>query len=130
MKKLVKNLAAGLAVASMSMASMAYDNIYFFGDSMLDTGNAKAFSGDPAVAERFSDGLVFPDYIADHYGVDLAPSLFLLGSEHGNNYAVGGAKSRDADGNEATPDTNLPTQVNTFLTYNPVVDTESIYLGR
>jgi len=45
----------------------------------------------------------------------LTPSNHLLGGTSGNNFAIAGAKAIDEDGNEATPDINLPTQVNAFL---------------
>jgi len=105
----------------MSVGANAYDNIYFFGDSLSDTGNAKVFSGNasnPLFPARFSNGIIGVDVISAAYGLAATPSLFLLGAEAGNNYAVGGARAVDTDGDESTFDTHLPTQVNTFLAYN------------
>jgi len=99
----------------------AYDQIYIFGDSLSDTGNAKVFSGNaenPYFPSRFSNGPVAADVVTAAYGLLATPSLFLLGAETGNNYAVGGARAVDADGDESTFDTHLPTQVNTFLAYH------------
>jgi len=99
----------------------AYEQIYIFGDSLSDTGNAKVFSGNaenPSFPGRFSNGVVAADVVTAAYGLQATPSLFLLGAEAGNNYAVGGARAVDADGDESTFDTNLPTQINTFLAYH------------
>ena len=116
----------------ISFSAFAYDNIYIFGDSLSDTGNAKIFSGNaanPAFPERFSNGPVAVDIITAAYGLTATPSLFLTGQALGNNYAVGGAKAIDADGNEATPDTNLPTQINSFLAFNGgVADPDALYI--
>lgn len=119
--KALKKLTALVGGAVLSASAVAYDNVYIFGDSLSDTGNASAFlaaQGVPGVPERFSNGPVAVDVLAGGLGFQATPSLFLLGGEYGNNYAVGGAVAIDADGDESTFDTNLPTQVNTFLAYN------------
>jgi len=119
--KYLKQLAVIAATTLISVSASAYDSIYIFGDSLSDTGNAKVFSGNsenPYFPERFSNGPVAVDYVTGAFGLTATPSLFLLGGEFGNNYAVGGAKAVDEDGDETTFDTNLPTQVNTFLAYH------------
>lgn len=116
----------------VSMAYATPSNIYVFGDSLSDNGNAKVFSGqgdNPNNSGRASNGLVAVEYLALGLGQQLTPSLFLLGAEQGNNYAVGGAKAVDADGDESTLDTNLPSQVNTFLTYNGgTADSDALFV--
>ncbi len=53
---------------------------------------------------------------AGAFGLLLTPSYHLLPvNSFGNNYAIAGAKAVDDDGDESTPDINLPTQVNGFL---------------
>ncbi len=106
------------AAAALSFSASAFDNIVIFGDSLSDTGNAKVFSGNPGIPERFSNGPVAVDFLTAAFGLQATPSLFLTGQELGNNYAVGGAIAIDADGDENTFDTNLPSQVNTYLGYN------------
>ncbi len=99
----------------------SYNNIYVFGDSLSDNGNLQAFNQNPAlpVPERFSNGPVTVEIIAYTLGLTLTPSLHLLPiPSSGNNYAVAGARSSDADDNEASPDINLPTQINAFLLRN------------
>jgi len=120
-KKPLRTLAAFTVASLLSVSANAYDKVYIFGDSLSDTGNAKIFSGNadnPYFPERFSNGPVAADVVAAAYGQTATPSLFLLGAEAGNNYAVGGAKAVDDDGDESTFDTNLPSQINTFLAYN------------
>jgi phospholipase/lecithinase/hemolysin len=117
----IKKIAALTLTGLVSLNASAFDQIYIFGDSLSDTGNAKILSGNadnPYFPERFSNGPVAVDFITAAFGQTATPSLFLLGAEAGNNYAVGGAKAVDADGDESTFDTNLPTQVNSFLAYN------------
>jgi phospholipase/lecithinase/hemolysin len=119
MKRSLKTLAGLIGGAVLSASAAAYDNIYIFGDSLSDTGNAQAFTNG-AVPARFSNGPVAVDIIAGAYGLQATPSVFLAGlGELGNNYAVGGAVAFDADGDDTNvTDTNLSSQVNAYLAYN------------
>ncbi|MFE8072204.1 SGNH/GDSL hydrolase family protein [Marinobacteraceae bacterium S3BR75-40.1] len=106
-------------VASAAQAAN-YSNIYIFGDSLSDNGNLKAITQNPAIPERFTNGPVAVEVLGASLGFSVTPSLHLLPPEvvngqYGNNYAIAGAIAIDADGDETTPDTNLPTQVNAFL---------------
>jgi len=131
MKTFLKKSLSIAGAMALSLSASAYDNLYIFGDSLSDTGNAKVFSGNannPAFPTRFSNGPVAVDVLASAYGLTATPSLFLLGQELGNNYAVGGAIAIDADGDENTPDTNLPTQVNAYLANNGFsADADTLY---
>jgi phospholipase/lecithinase/hemolysin len=118
MKFSLKALTGLVGAAALSVSATTHAELYIFGDSLSDTGNAQAFSGNPAVPARFSNGPVAVDVIAAALGTVATPSLFLSGQQLGNNYAVGGAQAVDADRNEATYDTNLPTQVNLYLAFN------------
>ncbi len=104
-------LLAGLAQAGN------YTKMYVFGDSLSDAGNLKAVLQDPNIPQRFTNGPVAVEVIASVLGLPLTNSYHLLGGAlpFGNNYAIAGARAIDEDGNEATPDINLPTQVNAFL---------------
>ncbi|MCP5161020.1 MAG: SGNH/GDSL hydrolase family protein [Hahellaceae bacterium] len=106
--------------ACASFAQADFSEIYVFGDSLSDIGNLKAVTQDPAIPERFTNGPVAVEVLAAGLGHSLTASYHLLppaltGGVYGNNYAIAGAKAIDEDGNEATPDINLPTQVNAFL---------------
>lgn len=103
---------AGIAQAA------GFTQIFVFGDSLSDIGNLHAVQ--PSYPVRFSNGPVAVEDLAQDLGLTLTPSLHLLppGSspdQYGNDYAVAGAVAIDADGNPATPDINVPTQVNAFL---------------
>ena len=107
--------------------------IFVFGDSLVDNGNLEAFTEDPNIPKRFTNGLLSVDLLARHYGLSLTPSLHLLPnispSMRGNNYAVAGARSLDEDGNELTADTNFPTQINAFLQhYEGTAPSDALYI--
>lgn len=104
----------------------SFDRIVVFGDSLSDTGNLNLIN--PNLPARFSNGPVAVEYVADQFGLSVAPSGFLAGQALGTNYAVGGAKAVDDDGNEATPDTNLPTQINAYLQANGAADPNTLYV--
>jgi len=110
---------AVLAVASLNTYAIDYSNSYVFGDSLSDVGNLRAFSGNPNISERMTNGIVNAEIVAYNLGHTLTPSLHLIpGAPRGNSYATATAKARDEDGDEATLDFNLPTQLNAFLQFN------------
>ncbi len=117
----LKKLAATVALSACAgFAQADYSAIYVFGDSLSDMGNLRAVTQNPAIPERFSNGPVAMEVLAASLGLSLTPSHHLLppaatGGVYGNNFAIAGAVAIDADGNPATPDTNLPTQINAFL---------------
>lgn len=120
-----RKLAALLILALLSgLAHAHYSQVYVFGDSLSDTGNLRAITQNPQIPERFTNGPVAMELVAAQLGLSLSPSFHLLppgtpGTENrGNNFAVAGAVATDADGDPTTPDVNLPTQVNAFLTTN------------
>lgn len=125
-------MSAFLLAASMSAsANGGYSSLYVFGDSLSDTGNLQAILQDGVTPERFTNGAVAVEVIAAGLGLPLSNSYHLLGGAlpFGNNYAIAGAKALDDDGNEATPDINLPTQVNTFLQINGgVAPSDALYI--
>jgi len=116
---LLRWLVPALLVVWAGLAQAAgFSQIYVFGDSLSDIGNLHAV--DPSRPVRFSNGPVAVEDLAQDLGLSLSPSLHLLppGSspaQYGNDYAVAGAVAIDNDGNPATPDINVPTQVNAFL---------------
>jgi phospholipase/lecithinase/hemolysin len=111
-------------------AAAIYSNLYVFGDSLLDSGNAyKITAPDPAdpfstypisppYAQRFSNGPVSSEVLASRLGLTAAPSQ--LG---GTNYATGGATTGSlnfaalAFGGLALPApfSNLPPQIALLL---------------
>lgn len=110
---------ASLLVAALSVNAQNYSNIYVFGDSLSDNGNLRAIAPEQTYGDRFTNGPVAVEVLAAGLGFSLTPSLHLLQTPpFGNNFAVAGAKAVDEDGNEQTPDINLPTQVNAFLQIN------------
>lgn len=122
MKNSIKSVLVGGMLAAFSVAATAqqYSEIYVFGDSLSDTGNLQAVSPEPGIPERFTNGPVAVEVLAAQLGFSISNSNHLLplevtGGVFGNNYAIAGAKSTDDDGDETTPDINLPTQVNAFL---------------
>jgi outer membrane lipase/esterase len=114
--------AAPFLVAFFALAPAALDaqgpftSVTFFGDSYVDTGNAFLLSGGaqpaspPYFQGRFSNGLVFSDYLARSLGRpgDAAP-VFLTRAASGN-YAVAGARSGPGG------QTSTATQIGSYLT--------------
>lgn len=112
-----KSLLSLAIAATFSCAAQAVDfqNIYFFGDSLTDTG---AFTGAPGVAAgahfTVNPEPNYADLLAAHYGftaIPINPNNPNLGAT-GNNYAEGGARSVEDTRTGAFGDIlDLPTQV-------------------
>jgi phospholipase/lecithinase/hemolysin len=88
-------LALCLTLGASFAAQAAYNNIYFFGDSLSDTGNVYAASRGaeplpPYYDGRYSNGPLWVEYLAAGLGNANAAKPFQLG---GNNYAWAGAMS-------------------------------------
>ncbi|MCW3480485.1 autotransporter domain-containing protein [Neisseriaceae bacterium JH1-16] len=94
-------------MALAAPAALAYSNIYFFGDSLTDTG---AFGGQtigsttlPANARwTFNYGPIYADVLAQKLGLSVSPSNAATGKV-GNNYAQGGAISTSTVTQPGTP---------------------------
>ncbi|UJF19275.1 SGNH/GDSL hydrolase family protein [Vibrio sp. SS-MA-C1-2] len=131
---LASSLLFGSLLSGTVFAETEYSNIYVFGDSLSDVGNLHEVDVDGSLTygERFSNGPVIVEYVTQQLlGEEavLYPSLHLAGLNVGTNYAVAGAVSIDEDGNENTPDINLPTQVNAYLlANNGVADPNALYM--
>lgn len=108
-----------LALAAMSAPALAlpFSNLFVFGDSLIDTGNARIGAlqlglPDPAppglgyFAGRLSNGPVWVDYLSQDMGFGLLEPR-LLG---GTNYAVGAARAVP----NADPAPDLPQQIGRF----------------
>jgi outer membrane lipase/esterase len=114
--------AGGLAVVPAQASN--YSNIYFFGDSVSDSGNVALATGMPtgmpqvvsgntyipdypyAPSGRFSNGPVWAEVFAAKYGLSAAPSL-----AGGTDFAFAGARTAVSNGLSPT----LTTQVGMFL---------------
>lgn len=114
-KSPLKTVMSLAAATLLSASAHAFDEVYIFGDSLSDTGNLNLVT-QGQIPARFTNGdVVAVDILAESLNTVAAPAGHLAGLNIGNNYAVGGAVALDADGDETTPDTNLPTQVNAYL---------------
>ena len=105
-------LLAGAAVLAPAVARAQgpFSSLTFFGDSYVDTGNAFLLTGGAEAASppyfqgRFSNGLVFTDYLAQQLGrpADAAPVVgpnFVTGNYPASgNYAIGGARTNNLQG--------------------------------
>jgi outer membrane lipase/esterase len=99
----------GLVGADPSEAATTYSNLFVFGDSLVDSGNARAArlatgGADPAPPQlgyfqgRFSNGYNFADYVS----LDLFGRPTTAASFGGMNFAVGGAQAAEVVG-DASP---------------------------
>jgi thermolabile hemolysin len=85
---------------SSSKEPPRFSNLYVFGDSFSDTGNAFQATGGVLAAppcgdsttghRRFADDLIWIDYLADYLWLSLSPSASIRPGE-GINFAMGGA---------------------------------------
>ncbi|AUS99328.1 PEP-CTERM sorting domain-containing protein [Nostoc sp. CENA543] len=115
-------VAAGFSVLCLVLPQKAtaasLSQLYFFGDSLSDPGNAFSQVGippSPYVNGRFSDGRVWAEYLAKNLGLQ------------DTNFAFGGATT----GNSNTITPLLPglfTQINTFINTNPQADSDALYV--
>lgn len=125
-----------LTLVPVTALAAPLSNVYFFGDSLSDTGNAFLLSSSIHAADpsfpifpdpvgypgggRFSNGPVYSELLASRLGFDAQPSL--LG---GTNYAYGGA----ATGSVILPFTSsFAEQVGTFLERPGPADADALYV--
>ncbi len=121
-----------LVAAGFGSAAAPFSDVYFFGDSLTDTGNiftATRFlnfitlgafpvtPGTPYFQGRFSNGPVWAEFTASRLGFPNAstPAGMILGDigsvpGDGNNYAIGGARTA-AGGALGSFDAQFPTGV-------------------
>lgn len=83
-----------LLVAAAAQAAFIPNQVYVFGDSLSDGGRAAGLTGaafppSPPYANRFSNGPVAVEWMAQAFGLTLTP--FLPATPSGTNFAVGGA---------------------------------------
>jgi phospholipase/lecithinase/hemolysin len=109
--------AAVIAVLALGMlapetARAGLTQIVAFGDSLIDTGNLFAASGQPSAPYfdgRFSNGPIWVEYLAGRLGI-AGPTPSLTG---GTDYAWGGAQTGTGLSAIGTP--NINSQVANFL---------------
>jgi phospholipase/lecithinase/hemolysin len=101
-----------------------YDEIYVFGDSFSDTGNAfhatqEALPPTPPYFDgRFSNGSVWVEYLAQDLGLTFNPHT---------DFAVGGATTGfDNISNPVLP--GLQQQITSFTTANSSADSNALYI--
>jgi|SRR5262245_40327239 len=132
-------LAVILLLASLlNQASAGYTNVFFFGDSLTDTGNVNEQyklinpkpPGFPAVVPgppydpggRASNGPLYADRLAERLGFDATASL-----RGGDNYAFGGARTR-YESPFGPPFLGIRDQVNTFISRPGAADSGALYV--
>jgi outer membrane lipase/esterase len=100
-----------------STAEPSFREIIVFGDSLSDTGNLASlpefgFLNNPPFDRGFSNGPRAVEVLANSLGLEVDPSLHLVGPPVGTNFAVSGARAR------GTNPIDLPAQIGTFLLNN------------
>jgi len=130
--------AALSAILAGPASAATFSDVYFFGDSLTDTGNVSALyanvpkpPGAPPVIPgppydaggRASNGPVYADVLAAGlgHGADAAPSL--LG---GDNFAYGGARTRYQLFGPPFP--GIAQQVNGFVARPGPADSQALYV--
>lgn len=111
---------------SCGVRAAPFSNLFVFGDSVSDSGNAFIASGGagpvspPYFAGRASNGPVYAEYVAAQIGVPLAPSL-----AGGTNFAVGTART---DSSSIAPQFDFFGQIGSFRSRFPAADPNALYL--
>lgn len=126
-------LALCLGLVASFGAQATYSNVYFFGDSLSDTGNLYTASGGtepppPYYNGHFSNGPLWVETVASGLGFASAANPFLLG---GNNYAFAGAFT--GTGGLADPLIGIPTGLQTQVAgywgpSHPTADSNALYV--
>lgn len=130
MNQAFRIIAAGLllVLSASSLSALPYSDIYFFGDSLSDTGNTSYWTTDalfeflypdtpgPTYFEgRFSNGPVYSELLAAGLGLGPLVSSF----DGGTNYAFGGAQTSGSGVIVSTAIDDVDEQVNDFLDLGP-----------
>lgn len=111
----------GGCLALPAWAAETYGRLVVFGDSLSDTGNAFVLRGEvekppfklipdapyPRGGMTFTNGRTWADFLARDLGLPSDAGPALRGQGPFSNYAIGGARARDAGG----PDLSLQVQL-------------------
>jgi phospholipase/lecithinase/hemolysin len=126
-RRLLKIFLASLFLLGTTGANALFVNLFAFGDSLSDAGNAFALTGGaiypPPYAQRASDGPVAVEHLAASLGIP----AFGPSASGGTNYAVGGATTGVintfiADGHASVAFTGMLSQVTAFASAPPLFD--------
>ena len=141
--------ATSLALALSAGTALAgpYTAEYVFGDSLSDNGNLaegyfhQNFPNPPSYHDSFTNGPVAVTLLANYFGLQLNPSLFVTGFTDpfglfggpsfvpGTNYAVAGATAAALPPNGGIPNANLPQQVGAYVAHAAgVADPNALYV--
>lgn len=98
-------------------AEQSFSKLFVFGDSLSDTGNLAALPGfeflnSPPFDMGFSNGDRAVEVLGKSLGLNVNPSLHLVGPPAGTNFAVSGARAR------GTNPIDLSAQIGAFLLDN------------
>ena len=149
--------AAFVFVSGTAMAVPAYSGVYVFGDSLSDRGNLaetgflQTLAGQPVTSnypnppsnhDSFTNGPVAVQLVAQSFGYNADPSLFVSGFKDthglfgglsyvpGGNYAVAGATAAAAPlVSGGVPGANLPQQIGAFgIATGGTADPNALYI--
>lgn len=131
----LRSLVAALALLAFAggqntVAAAPVSGILVFGDSLADIGNAAIATGGavpqspPYAPGRFSNGPIWVDHLASHYGFNLLPSF-----AGGTDYAVGGATSGSNLPQDIPGTLSIAGQAQSYLTaHGGVADPNALYV--
>lgn len=135
-----KIVATGLSLFSfllpLEATAATFSNLYTFGDSLVDTGNAFNLTGSPQsppYERRFSNGPVWVEYLAEDLGLSLNPFFGGFNRTEGIDFAIGGASTGTTNpiitGITGLPSpTGLQNQIDLFKTTNPAADPDALHV--
>lgn len=123
----------------LKASAASFSNLYVFGDSLSDPGNVFNATGGaippspPYFEGRFSNGLVWVDYLAQDLGLEVNPFVGNVDPTEGINFAFGGATTGEENTLSLTFSQlpalpGLQQQVDFFTTLAPVADPDALYI--
>lgn len=125
MKKLVAWLLLLPTFGVAAASAQPYSAMWVFGGPLEDVGNYASVFGDlppPFFQNRFSDGPLAVEILADQLGFELKPSLHRVGAVQGNDFASADALAAGSDPKD------LQGQVNAYFSVsNNTADPNAFY---
>lgn len=119
----IASTAALTSAIAMPATAASFSQVFSFGDSLVDTGNVFELTGlppEPYFQGRFSNGLLWNEYVAEDLGIPLTSLAF--------GAATTGEQGQFIVGEDMTvPVPGLLSQVDSFLETSNSVDSEALY---
>ena len=130
---------SSLALPSLGYGEASFDEMYFFGDSLSDSGNVYALTGQTSKAPyalipsapytiggfHFSNGKTWAERFAQNFQANNSGKAALDDPGKNGNYAFGGARARS---NSASLSPSSATQLGMFVADHGMAEPDALYV--